>query len=99
MDAPTYPAAAGFEQPVGAPYVLSIDSASVAELMQMPPAWSIVLKHLPALKMLVSTPQIKPYLGDMTVKTVGAFVSATPEVYTAIDAELRLLPPVQDVAS
>jgi hypothetical protein len=96
--APTYPPAAAFEQPLAVPYVLSLENATLADLMSNPDAWNIVLKYLPSLKPMVSTPMIKPHLGNMTVPSLSAFIqTASPEVFATIDEELARLPPVQAV--
>jgi hypothetical protein len=95
--APTYPPAAAFEQPVGSPYILSLENASLAELMSVPAAWEIVLKHLPALKLMTSTPMMKPHLRNFTVPSLTVFMpAAKPDVYAAIDQELAQLPPVTE---
>jgi hypothetical protein len=95
--APLYPPAAAFEQPVGTPHVLSLENSSLAELMSVPAAWEIVVRHLPSMKLIASTPMIKPHLRNMTVPSLAAFsAGAKPEVYEAIDEELARLPPVQD---
>jgi len=99
MDTPTYPPAAAFEQPIAAPYILKLEDVSLSELMKMPVAWGIVLKHLPSLKMMTSSAMIKPHLGNFTVQSVQTFIrTATPEVIAAIDEELARLPPVQESA-
>lgn len=96
MDAPTYPPMTTFERPASAPYVLRLEDVSLAELMKMPVAWGIVLKYLPSLKMMTSTPMMKPHLGNFAVHDVQQFIkTATPEVIAAIDAELADLPPVE----
>jgi hypothetical protein len=93
--APTYPPSAVFEQPVGAPYILSLETASLAELIEVPAAWAIVVQHLPSLQPIASTPMIKPHLRNMTVPSLAAFTGgAKPEVYAAIDEELARLPPI-----
>jgi hypothetical protein len=95
--APIYVAAIAFEQPVGTPHVLSLENASLAELMSVPAAWEIVLKHLPSLKLMTSTPMITPHLRNMTVPSLSAFMpNAKPDVYAAVDLELSRLPPVED---
>jgi hypothetical protein len=94
--APVYPPAIAFEQPVGKPYMLSLQNASFAELMSVPAAWDIVLKHLPSLKFITSTPMIKPHLRNMTVPSLAAFTpNGNPSVYAAVDQELAQLPPVE----
>jgi hypothetical protein len=99
VEAPTYPPAEAFEQPIAAPYVLSLENVSLAELMRMPAAWDIVLKHLPSLELMSGSAMLKPHLGNFTVLSVQTFVkTATPEVIAAIDEELGRLPPVQEAA-
>jgi hypothetical protein len=94
--APMYPPATTYEQPLGSAHVLSLDTASLAELISVPAAWAIVVKHLPAMQPIAGTPMIKPHLQNFTVKTLAAFAGgAKPEVYASIDQELARLPPVQ----
>ena len=98
MDAPTYPPAAVYVQPVAVPYAISLRLLPLGSLMQMPAAWAIVLKHLPALQMMTSTPMMKPHLGNMTVADVSQFVkAATPAELAVIDAELQRLPAADQV--
>ena len=93
--APTYDPAVSFEPPVAAAYVISLENSSLAELMNNEAAWDIVLKHLPSLKLMTSSPMIKPQLGNFTVQSMQTFVNtATPEVLAAIDEDLARLPPV-----
>lgn len=96
MDAPLYPPAAAFEQPIAQTEALSLDNYSLAELRNMPAAWEIIAKRLPALNMMVKAPMIQPHLGNFTIYTVQTFVKTiTPETITAINEELRRLPPVE----
>jgi hypothetical protein len=98
LEAPTYPPAVSYEQPVAQPYVLSLENVSLAELMKMPEAWDIVLRHLPSLKLMTGSAMMKPHLGNFTVLSVQTFVNtATPEVIAAIDEELARLPAAQQV--
>ncbi len=95
LEAPIYVAATDFEQPLATPYVLQLENVSLAELMRIPAAWSVVLEHLPSLKLITASPMLKPHLGNMTVQSLSVFTKvATPEVLAAIDRELALLPPV-----
>ena len=81
------------------PYVLRIENVSLGELMRMPAAWAIVVKHLPSLERMASSPMMKPHLGNFTVRSVEPFVkAATPETYAAINEELARLPPLQESA-
>jgi len=93
LDAPTYPAAIAFEQPLQAAAVLSLENFSLAELMSDPAAWAIVVKHLPSLQRMVGSPMIKPHLGNFTIHSLQTFFkAATPEIIAAINEELARLP-------
>lgn len=92
IDAPVYPPAAAFEQPVVAPRPLSVRSYTVAELMQQPAAWAVVVKHMPGVKLMVSAEQAKPMMSTMTLADLGQFTGGAPKVLDAIDAELAQLP-------
>jgi hypothetical protein len=97
--APTYPPAAAFEAPAPAPRPLTVRNYSTAELMQMPEAWAIVLKHMPALKMMTGAPQAKAMLTTMTVADFAFFAGRDADAQlAAIDAELAQLPAGQNPA-
>lgn len=99
MDAPTYPPAIAFEQPVAAPFELSTRTVSIGELMKMPAAWAIVTEHLPMMKMAVSAPQAKPHLGNMTVVDFAGFGGKVDSAaLAAIDEAFRHLPPSEKSA-
>jgi hypothetical protein len=100
LDAPTYLPAAAFEQPIAAPFVLRLEDVSLAELMKMPAAWDIVVRHLPSISLMARSPMLKPQLGNFTVQSLQAFGRiATPEVLATIDEELAHLPPVREPAA
>lgn len=92
METPNYPPATAFEPPTEAPYELGVDTASLADLMRSPTAWAIVVKHAPAMMMVVQTPHTKPYLTNFTVETFVQFGVVTKETVEAVDQELRRLP-------
>lgn len=92
MQTPVYPPAAAFEPPLEAPYVLTAETASLAELMSAPAAWAVVVKHAPAFGMIVRTPQTKPYLTNFTVDSFVTYGVVTPQAVEAIDQDLRALP-------
>ena len=91
MDAPTYPPATAFEPPAMASVVLGATTASLADLMNTPGAWEIVLKHAPALKMAAGAPQLKPQLGNFTIDSFITFGVVSQKAVDAIDTELRQL--------
>lgn len=92
MDAPTYPPATAFEPPQMAPLVLSVETASLADLMSSPAAWAVVVKHAPGLKMAASAPQLKPVLGNFTVDSFITYGVVNQKTVDEIEAELRQLP-------
>lgn len=92
METPTYPPAAAYEPPVAAPYELSVETVSVAELMNAPAAWAIVLKHSPMFKMVVGSPQTKPYLTNFTVDSFVTYGVVSQKTIDAINADLAQLP-------
>lgn len=93
MEAPVYLPATAFAVPVPVETPLGVDTVSLAEIMSAPEAWAIVLKHAPIMKMVVSGPQIQPFLTNMMV---GSFIVyggvVTPAQLEAIDADFRALP-------
>ena len=96
IEAPTYPPAVAFEPPAVAPRALTVRNYSAAELMAMPAAWAIVLKHLPGLKMMTGVAQAKPMLSTMTVADFAGFIGGDSKAaLAAIDAELATLPASQ----
>ena len=97
MDAPIYPPAAAFVQPIAMPQAISLENYSLADLIKMPAAWAIVVKHLPLLERIADSPMLQPHLGNFTVPSMNAFTkSVTPEILAAIDQELSRLPRDQD---
>jgi hypothetical protein len=98
LDAPTYPPAASFDPPAFQTYTLKLEDVSLGELLQIPAAWEIVVKHLPALKLAVGSPQLKPQLGNMTVLSMSTFIKAigSPETLALIDRELAAVPAAKE---
>jgi hypothetical protein len=93
IDAPVYPPAAAFVAPTTAPRPLAVRNYSTAELMQMPAAWAVVVKHMPGIKMMTSAEQAKPMLTTMTVADFSQFIGGDASAaLAAIDAELAQLP-------
>lgn len=98
MDAPTYPPATAFEPPIAQPQVLRVDDFSLTELMPIPAAWDIVIKHLPAMKMMAGTSMLKQNLGNFTMGTLEAFAPARRRKSMPPLTQLARLPPVTRAA-
>ena len=92
MDAPLYPPAAEFVPPVDAPFVLSMSTASLGELVTAPAAWAIVLRHAPALGLVVTSPAAQANLSNLTSQTFVNLGIITPSMVQAIDRDLARLP-------
>lgn len=92
MDAPIYPPAAAFEQPVAAPYVLSTKTASLGELMTSPKAWAIVMKHAAFLQFAMQSPQMKPHLGNFTLDMFLSLGMTDQQTIDTVNLELSQLP-------
>lgn len=92
MKAPIYPPAKRFEPPIAAPYVLGVETASLAELQTLPEAWAIVIKRAPAYKALVTMAAVKPFLTNMTVDSFVNYGAVKAEPVAMIDADLKQLP-------
>lgn len=92
METPTYPPMTAFEPPAAAPFELGVETVSLADLMSSPAAWAIVIKHAPALKLAVGSPQLKPQLSNFTVDSFITYGVVTQKAVDVIDAELRQLP-------
>lgn len=93
IDAPIYASAIAFDPPVEAYRPLTARNYSVAELMQMPQAWAVVVKHMPGVSMMVGNEQAKQILANMTIADFAVFTGANMSAtLAAIDAELAQLP-------
>ena len=94
MDAPIYPPATAYEQPAIKPYLYGTKSVSISELAASPPAWAIVLKHLPFMPMFIQSEDVKPALGNMALEDLAVFVTMLGPMLPPLDKELATLPPV-----
>jgi hypothetical protein len=89
-----YLPAAEYRAPVVAPYALSVEGCTVAELMSDPAVWAVVVKHMPSLKIITTIEMAKPQLGNMTIADFGHLGGRSDtKAYAALDAELKQLPP------
>ena len=93
MEAPTYPPATAYEPPALLPYELSAAGCAMAELMSIPAAWAVVMKHVPSLKSAVENPFVKQVAGTLTIVDIASFDSPLDKsTIAAIDEELRHIP-------
>ncbi len=93
MEAPIYPPATAYEPPTVLPYELSAENCTMAELMGIPSAWAVVLKHAPIMKSLAEIPFVKQVAGTMTIVELASFEAPLDKsTIAAIDDELRRIP-------
>ena len=94
MDAPVYPPASHFVQPLRLARILNTKDTAIADLQAIPAAWAIVLEESPSVRMLVNTPMLKPHLGNFSFQSLVQFGAVKADALARIDARLRMLGPV-----
>lgn len=95
MDAPLYPPASAFEQPIRIPRQISLTNASIAELQQIPAAWALVVKAIPYIDMLIGSEQLKVHLGNFSFYSLVPFGLVQPAMLDQLNAQLLALDIVQ----
>jgi hypothetical protein len=91
MDAPLYPPASTFVRPERVAYRVSTRNTPIAELMKIPAAWAVVVKESPGLEQRLSVPQLKPHLGNFSLRSLVQFGFSSAEQLDRIDAQLLAL--------
>ena len=91
MDAPLYPPATHFEQPVRLPHGLTISQTSIAELRSIPAAWAIIVKEIPRAEGLVLAPQLQAHLGNFSFQSLATFGVGDQAAFDRADVQLRAL--------
>lgn len=91
MDAPLYPPAARFEQPVRLPRVVDTANTPIAELMKISAAWAVVVDEIPGIEGRLSVPMLKPHLGNFTLRSLVQFGFSTSEQLDRVDTRLKSL--------
>lgn len=92
MKAPVYSPAVAFEQPAVQPFELRVKNLPLAELKSDPAVWSVVIKHMPEMKMIASASFIRAQLGNMTLLDFGVFGNPDNPAFALIDDDLKRLP-------
>jgi hypothetical protein len=88
MDAPLYPPARTFVPPQRVAYRVSTRNTPISELMKMPAAWAIVVEEVPNIEARLNVPQLKPHLGNFSLRSLVQFGFAKPEQLDRADAQL-----------
>jgi hypothetical protein len=95
MDAPLYPPATAYEQPVRMPRALSTKDTAINDLMAIPAAWAIVAKEIPNVHQRISSDQMKPHLGNFAFRDLIQFGVFKAADLDRIDPQLKALGAVQ----
>jgi hypothetical protein len=91
MDAPLYPPAKTFAQPERVAYRVSTRNTPIAELMKIPAAWAVVTREVPGIDARLSVPQLKPHLGNFSLRSLVQFGFSSAEQLDRVDAQLLAL--------
>lgn len=91
MDAPVYPPAQAYEQPVVVPRVLSTAATSIASLLAIPAAKAILLQEIPRFEMRIGNDQLKPHLDNFSLRSLVQFGVFKAEDLDRVDVQLRAL--------
>ncbi|UVO53083.1 hypothetical protein [Sphingomonas sp. SUN039] len=91
MDAPLYPPATAYVQPVRVHRPLDTKDTAIADLMAIPEAWAIVLKEIPNMQQRIGNEQLKPHLGNFSFRSLTQFGVVKAADLDRIDAQLKAL--------
>lgn len=91
MDAPLYPPSAVFVQPQRLAGGLSVHTSAISELMAVPAAWAIITEAAPMIGMAVQSPQMKPMLTTLSLRSLIQFGLTNREMLAQINAQLQAL--------
>lgn len=91
MDAPLYPPASHFEQPVRVARLLNTRDVAISILKANPAAWAIVLKEAPRIDDRINNPMLQVHLGNFAFRDLLQFGFVKAEVLDRIDVQLRTL--------
>lgn len=88
MDAPLYPPANAWVAPRILPQQMTTRNSSFAELLASPEAKAILQSEVPGFEMLISNPQLKPHLGNMSPRDLVQFGAFKADALDRVDAKL-----------
>lgn len=91
MDAPLYPPASTFQQPVRVAAPVSTRNTPIADLMKIPAAWAIIVKEVPGIEPRLGAEMLKPHLGNFSLRSLVQFGFAKPEQLDRADVQLLAL--------
>lgn len=91
MDAPLYPPATVFEQPVRVARQVSTRNTPIADLMKIPAAWAIVVKEVPGIEARLNVEMLKPHLGNFSLRSLVQFGFSNSQQLDSVDEKLAAL--------
>ena len=91
MDAPLYLPARAFVQPERVAYRISTKNTPISELMKIPAAWATITREIPGIEARLTVPQLKPHLGNFSLRSLVQFGFASTEQLDRVDAQLAAL--------
>ncbi|MBB5685976.1 hypothetical protein [Sphingobium boeckii] len=91
MDAPLYLPASAYEQPQTVDYLMSTANSSIAALLAVPAAKAILLAEIPEMEARISTPMLKPHLGNFSPRSLVQFGLFKADALDRVDVKLRAL--------
>jgi hypothetical protein len=92
MDAPIYPPAAVYKQPVTVPGQFNLNSLTIGELLASPASRAILMADPNLAKQLIDPPW-KQHMYNLTMRaSAGLLKGVTPELLDQIDVQLNALP-------
>ena len=98
MDATVYPPARQYEAPFMLPRPhLNVADWSIAELLDIPAARTVVVKHQPIIAAMAGNPTTVPMLGLLRIADIAVFTTDQDQVVLdSIDEELKSIKPIGD---
>lgn len=88
MDAPVYLSSAAWEAPVVVPQPMTTTNASLVDFLADPAAKAILAAELPAYQLILGSPQLKPHLGNVTLRAMADLGMLKADSLDRIDAKL-----------
>ena len=92
MQAPVYPPATLYQEPVSAPFEFGIDTVVVAELIRSESILAMLESKIPNFSRTLSAPLLKPHLSNFTLRSLADFGIVSADVLHDIDQKLRAWP-------
>jgi hypothetical protein len=97
MDAPLYPPSQAYVAPTIVPHQLDTTRSSIADLLADPAARAILLQEIPTFEARVGNEQLRPHLGNFSLRSLVQFGVFQADALDRVDRQLAALPPATGV--